>query len=312
MNTRKKALKVGVFFVSTVILLGIMLVTVSSGTLFNDERVRFELVYDSSIKGLEVGAPVTLRGVRVGEVASITSRFYKDSIEPLNSVVVDIYPDKIEVDANDDGEERSENDLLDILFEKGLSAKLRSQSLLTGLLYIEIDFYKSEPRKIDVKTKYRQLQTVPSDLEFLDKELADIDLSALAEDMQQILTNLNKFTGSTEFQHVAVNLNRTLKSVEGAGVKTAAAVDELKLLTGDLRAQLTLVSVDVRKTMEEVKRSVREVGDVAGTANNHLAPDSPLIYNLNQTMQSIERASAAIEQLSKTLEQQPNSVLIGK
>ncbi|MCL6269136.1 MlaD family protein [Sansalvadorimonas sp. 2012CJ34-2] len=312
MKTQKKAVSVGLFLVATIVLLITLVLTVSSGNLFGDDKERFELVYDTSIKGLEVGAPVTLRGVKIGEVASITTRFYEGALEPLNSVVVDIYPDRVEEDHNGDGEVRTDSELLDLLLAKGLSAKLRSQSILTGLLYIEIDFYKNEPRKFDVRTKFRQLQTVPSDLEFLDKELGDIDLSTLAEDMQQILTNLHKFTGSSDFQRVVVNLNRSLQTVENAGNKTAEAVEELKLLTSDLRTQLSLLSSDVSQTMIDAQENLQKVGEMADTANTHLAPDSPLMHDLNKTMQSLNRAAAAVEQLAKTLEQKPNSLVLGK
>ncbi len=291
MSARSKAIKVGFFVVSMLMLSVTMLLVVSQGGLLGEENVRFELVYDTSIKGLEVGAPVTLRGVPVGEVASIRSRFYPDALEPLNSVIVDIYPERIELDSYD---QIGDEDILALLLARGLSAKLRTQSLLTGLLYIEIDFYDVEPRMSSVVTRYPQLQTVPSDLEFLDEELSDIDIKKLAEDMQQILANINSFTSSSDFQHLAYNVNQTLGSIEQAGNEVTAVTTELELLVTDMRS------------------AVNEAGEVADRAGAHLAPDSPLVHNLNQTMQSINRASRSVEQLMDTLERQPESIVFGK
>lgn len=321
MNERSKAASVGLFIVIMLALLIAMLLTVSNGRLLGQTRLQYELVYDTSIKGLGVGAPVTLRGVQIGEVASIKTRFYSNLLEPLNAVVINIYPDQIEVDGLIDDEIGEE--LIDVLSAKGLSAKLRSQSLLTGLLYIEIDFYSETPRKIKVETDHPQLQTVPSDLERLDSELGELDLAAMVDDMQQILANVNKFTSSSQFQRLAYNMNKSLKAVEegarktgesadAAGARTSAASEEMRLLASELRAQLKVTSSEISGTMEGVERMVGEVSDAAGSVGAHLAPDSPLSFELNRVLQNVSRAAGAVERFADMLEQQPNSVLAGK
>ena len=124
-------------------------------SLWREDMQRYELVFNSSVKGLEVGAPVTLKGVRAGEVISVKARFYPNSTTPLNSVVIDIDPSRI--DFADD----ASNNLENILLYSDFSAKLKNQSLLTGLLYVELDVYSDPPQTILVDTEYPQMLTMP-------------------------------------------------------------------------------------------------------------------------------------------------------
>ena len=120
MSPRKRAASAG-FFIILMLALGVaLLLVVSTGRMWGQERTRYELVYESSVKGLETGAPVTLKGVKIGEVISVKARFYRSSNTPLNSVVIDIYPGRIDFD---DG---IREDLKDLLLTHGLGAQLKN------------------------------------------------------------------------------------------------------------------------------------------------------------------------------------------
>ena len=292
MNPRKRAAGVG-FFIVMMLATGIgMMMVVKTGRIFGQERMRYELVYDSSVKGLDTGAPVTLKGVQIGEVISVKARFYRSSNTPLNSVVIDIYPNRIEFD----DEDRDEN-LPNILINNGLGAKLKMQSLLTGLLYVEVDFYNDEPQTILVDTSYPQIPTVPSDLEKLN-DFNEVDFVEMAKDMQATMRNIRKLTGTDDFQQLAGKISNTMDVVEVAATKMGTNADS----AGE--------SMD--GAMASMEITMASMNETAGKMNAHLAPDSPLMYKLSNSLESMSKAARSIERLATMLEQQPGSVISGR
>ena len=291
MNQRKRAAGVG-FFIVMMLAMGIgMMMVVSTGRIFGQERMRYELVYDTSVKGLETGAPVTLKGVQIGEVISVKARFYRSSNTPLNSVVIDIYPGRIEFD------EDAREDLPNILISHGLGAKLKMQSLLTGLLYVEVDFYNDEPQTILVDTDYPQIPTVPSDLEKLN-DFNEVDFVEMAKDMQETMQNIRRLTSTDEFLQLAGKISNTMDVVEVAANKMGTNADSAGLSMDGAMAR-----------MEETMIGMKETAD---KMNAHLAPDSPLMFQLTDSLDSLGKAARSFDRLASMLEQQPGSVISGK
>ncbi len=291
MNARTKAVGVGCFIV-IMLVLGIgMIMVVQTGTLFGQSGKRYELVYDTSVKGLGAGAPVTLKGVKIGEVVSVTARFYKDSNTPLNSIIVDIYPNRITFDGGQN------EDLGDMLMRRGLAAKLKTQSILTGLLYIEMDVYSEQPETILVNTDFPQIPTVPSDMEKLN-DFSEIDFVEIVREFQDVLHNVKALTGSEDFQQLAVSMNKTLASVDVAARKMGGNADKAgKDMAGAM--------LSMKTTMDNMNKAVESV-------NNILAEDSPMLYQLDKSLKDMSHAARSMERLTDMLEQQPNSILSGR
>src|SRR5690606_27386262 len=132
MSRRVSPTAVGSFVLAMAFLTVLLVLLFSGGNWFAESR-RYELLYDTSVIGLNVGAPVTLKGVPIGQVQAIRARMYGDSLEVLNSVVIEVRADALELMGN--GEDSAE--IVASLIERGLGAQLRLQSLLTGLLYVE-------------------------------------------------------------------------------------------------------------------------------------------------------------------------------
>ena len=98
------------------------------------------------------------------------------------------------------------------------------QSLLTGLLYVEVDFYGNEPQTILVDTDYPQIPTVPSDLEKLG-DFSDVDFAEMARDFQETMHNIRTLTGTEEFQQLAAQMTQTMEVVEVAANKMGTNAD---------------------------------------------------------------------------------------
>ncbi|CAM3450196.1 MlaD family protein [Parendozoicomonas haliclonae] len=291
MNTSTRAVGVGLFII-LMLALGVgMALVVSGGDFWDEDDMRYELVYNSSVKGLETGAPVTLKGVQIGEVVTVKARFYKSSNTPLNSIVVNIDPGRIDFD------EETHGGLEDILLDDGLSAKLKMQSFLTGRLYIELDYYRDKPQTILVDTIHPQIPTVPSDLEKLN-DFNDIDFVQMADHLQQVLDDIHNLTSSPDFQNLPAQMNKTLVAIENSSNKLGRSADA--------------IGQDLEEAMTSLKDSMNSVKGATAKIDGHLAPDSPLIYRLNESLESLTHAATAVEELAETLEEQPEALLTGK
>ncbi|WP_279086241.1 MlaD family protein, partial [Bilophila wadsworthia] len=130
---------IGAFVVGATALLLLAIAVFGSGKLFQTTS-RYVLFFDGSISGLSVGSPVLFRGVPVGRVVEI--RLTGD----LDNLVFQT-PVFIELNKKDEGRfsvsdgDISKKEYLDRLVSHGLRATLATQSLLTGQLMIEMDFY---------------------------------------------------------------------------------------------------------------------------------------------------------------------------
>src|ERR1044071_957610 len=134
MSRNANPVTVGAFVLGSLLLAVVLVVFFREGSFWNKKQ-HYTLIYDRSIKGLSVGAPVTIKGVKIGEVTEITARMTKDT-SVFNSVVI-----AIDTDALEREDESSDTEIMDEMIERGLRAQLRLQSLLTAMLYVDIDFH---------------------------------------------------------------------------------------------------------------------------------------------------------------------------
>ena len=319
MSKRANMASVGLFVFVIIAMTITLVLYISDRSFSGKEQQRYELLYDSSVKGLNVGAPVTLRGVKIGEVMSVRTKLYGRQRQLLNSVVIAIYLDAIVVEGFDQGHGK----LVDELLKNGLAAKLRLQSILTGLLYVEVDMLNNGAKPAQFKTEYPQIPTVPSNLETIVQHVESIDFTKMAQNLSTTLDNLATFTSSDELLHMVTVASSAFKGMEEmsysmtdsmAGIRTefesiSASMDEVKSL---LVNQVPDTTQQLNETMKELQDSLVQLQGTLVVVEDTVASDSPLIYQFEQSLKDFGRTSRAIEDLTKTLEQQPSSFLFGK
>lgn len=240
------------------------------------------MYFNQSLRGLTPGAPVDFRGVVIGEVKSIGVEFDRAEREFRMPVLVQVYPDRLRRRAGESGTESrsTQQERLRFLAEKGLRAQLRNGNLLTGQVYVALDFFpKAPPVKIDLAKNPIELPTVPNSLDEIQSQV------------QEIATKLNK----VPYEQIAGDLRTTLASLN----KTLTATEEtVKRINNDVTPELAAAMKDVRKTVN--------------TAERTLADDSPLQQDMRQTLQELTRAAGSVRVLTDYLERHPESLLRGK
>ena len=184
----KKANKtlIGAFVVGAVILLIMSLVVFSSGRLFRKTN-KYVLFFEGSIKGLVVGAPVTFKGVKIGEVKDIRLVYDPATRFAFIPVIIETQPNLIKGTPT-----KRSRDNFKFLVENGLRAQLDLQSLLTGQLAVALDFFPDKPaRLLGLIKEYPEIPTVSSLLGELLKDIGEIRLKEIASDLQESMRSLN-------------------------------------------------------------------------------------------------------------------------
>lgn len=311
MNRKSLSVSVGLFVILVIAMTVTLVLFLNTDGFSRAVAQRYQILFDTSIKGLSVGAPVTLRGVQIGEVMNIKTQIFHDQVKVLNVVTVDMYPDAI----SEQGMGREDN-ILGQLVSQGLSAQIRLQSLLTGLLYIEVDFSDNEPVMQPVNTAYPQIPTVPNDLEEFVERFESINLAEMGSKLNEVLHNVARLTGDDRLSELIDNVGNAFVSMEKmsvtmsedmAGIRKefASMSSDAGEVTQLLRAELPVASRQLTETMAQLQKTM----DLAAQT---LAPDSPLMYQLNQSSKDISRTFRAVEDLANMLQRQPDAIIFGR
>jgi paraquat-inducible protein B len=319
MSRNANPVVVGGFIVGTFLLTFVLVLFFSGGNWFSKHE-RYVLVYNTSIKGLSVGAPVTIKGVKIGEVVNIKARMYNKSLDVFNNVTVEIDPHALEREDNS----MRRKEFIDELIKRGLRAQLKVQSLLTGLLYVDVDFHPDKIARIhDVPTDYRQIPTIPTDLEQLTRDLESIDLNKLGENLQQIVDGINSFVNDKGLQNLVENTNQTLISVRTSADAVHLQADKIGSAlvplaqhsdetVQQLNSMLPQMITKLDATMTSLQQTSAALQQTTANTTYLTSEDSPLLYRIENAANSVTGAAEQLRRLSDTLEQQPESLIYGK
>ncbi|MES2532687.1 MAG: MlaD family protein [Pseudomonadota bacterium] len=240
------------------------------------------LYFNQSLRGLSPGAPVDFRGVVIGEVKSIGVEFDRSEREFRMPVLVQIYPDRVRRRVGQEAPEskRTQEEQMRFMVGRGLRAQLRTGNLLTGQIYVALDFFPKAPKvQIDANREPIELPTMPNSLDELQSQV------------QEIASKLNK----VPFEEIGNDLRTSLATLN----RTLASAEKLAgTLNNDVSPEITAAMKDARKTINSAERT--------------LAQDSPLQTDMRQTLQELTRAAGSIRVLTDYLERHPESLLRGK
>jgi len=247
------------------------------------EVVPFTMYFSESLRGLSVGASVDYRGVPIGEVKSIGAEFDPATTAIRIPVEVDLYPERLrflsrEPVAKPTPAERKAR--VDGLVEAGLRAQLRTGNLLTGQLYVALDFFPNAPKaKVDWTKTPPEMPTVSGGL----------------QELQVTVTSIMKKLDKVPFDQIGRDVHQTLQTLKGTLQTTEVFVQRLD----------TDVTPAARATLEDARRTLN-------SAEHTLAADAPLQQDVREALHEIARTAQALRVLAEYLERHPEAVIRGK
>ncbi len=254
---------------------------------------RYLVHFDGSVRGLSVGAAVEFRGIRVGEVDDIAVKFDPDSLEMKVAVLLGIEPDRIApIKAI---KTHAPNVVMNKFIERGMRAQLETGSLLTGQLFVSLEFHPDLPRKSLITTgKYPEIPAVPATMDQLRRTVTDVlaeirrmPLDKIAQEILETVEGANYLVNSPDAQEAVHNLNAALGNVE----KLTEGIDQ----------RVKSLHLSLEKTLAKA-RTAMELAD----------PNSPAAVNLNSALKELAAAARSIRVLTDYLEQHPEALVQGK
>jgi phospholipid/cholesterol/gamma-HCH transport system substrate-binding protein len=305
-------------FVTGALLIAVSTVIFLLGTGLGTDRSKVVMVFEGSVKGLNVGAPVALRGVQVGQVTDIELVLDTEMVELIMLVEAEFRDENVRRRGT------STESFAEELISRGLRAQLNTQSLLTGLLYVQLDFHPdSEINLANIESEYLQIPTIPTELERLQRKLESIDFAKVAGDLEATAAGLNNFVSSQGFQELPDQLQATLASVTrlsdqlstqlaSTGPKLDSALDGVATTMTTANVELPQVARSIRNKLDVLEQALAAFEGSMQEFGHLVDHDSATVYELNQALKEISLAGRSLQQLSRTLEEQPEALLRGK
>lgn len=255
-----------------------------------EPNLRMLLLFDHSVRGLNQGAPVEFRGMPIGRVADISFDYLKGRGDMRVPVLVEIDTRLLLVD-RDDNDPESDSRYLQSAVEEGLRGSLRTASLITGALFVDLDYHPdAEPAEIVNLGDYLSLPTVSSGFALLEGKLAGILDKIEAMPIDEMVT---RFSTAAEETAVTVAAARDVFS-------------EVRAATVAMRE--TLEQPSFRNLPEELNRTLAALEQSVAS----LGPEGAVQGDLLRTLDEMRAALRSMATLTNTLEEKPNSLIFGR
>ena len=322
MSKKINTTSIGLFIVTGVVLGVIGLLLFSSSKLFS--RTEEMIVYfDNSLNGLNEGAPVKYRGVIIGSVKRVMIRFNQDPKDYSLPVILELEEKLLRQRLGDETMRVFTPEAIQRGFRNGLRATLQTQSILTGVLYVDLDFHRDAPPPVfhQLQQIYVEVPSEATDVQQLMNNLASLDLKSIEKNLNALLVNINTSVSSFHLAEIHDDLIKVLGSVDRlvsspdlkndlAAIHTT--LDQYRLLGEKLNNRIDPLADEVTKTLAEADRALVQVRGAAQNVRIQLAPDAPLPNDLDQALRQLSDAVQSLSSLLDFLKQHPNALITGR
>lgn len=285
----------------------------SAFTLFADRKTALapdfgtampvRLVFDGSLRGLSVGAPIDFLGQEIGQVRDTSLTFDAGRQRYAVQVLADLYPARLaQLRAQRSGAAASSDlALLQRLVDNGLRAQLRTGNLITGQLFIAMDFHpKARAEPLVVRGGLPTLPTVPGALLELQSQVGEIVAKVARVPFDEI--------GSA----LADALRQADSTMKDLSPEARKALGETQRTLGAAREAIAQLAPEAQRTLVEVQRAVTSLQQAIDRLDRNLLDEhGPTQQELAQSLAEVQRAAQSLRQLGDLLQRHPESLLRG-
>jgi paraquat-inducible protein B len=305
---------IGAFVAGAIGLIVAGVLIISGGKLLLTDKTSFVLYFQGSVKGLNIGSPVTFRGVNIGTVTDIQLVVGEKDADIQIPVIIEI--DNTKFISSQTGKPRmDDDDGIDDLIQAGLRAQLQLQSLLTGQLFIQIDFYPNTPVHLVSDGRYKrtfhEIPTIPTPIEKIGKLLENVPIDRILEHITSGIEGIDRLVNSDD-------LHQSITALREALADFSALVNNLDQHIGPLASNANLTLDDARSALQKAGSTLDDVNATLQKANttlqsaDALLSDEQILSALDSALNEISSAAYAIRILAETINNQPESLLKGR
>ena len=263
------------------------------------QKFRWILYFTGSVRGLSRKAPVEFKGIRVGTVVDVRLEADGKSGQFRIPVLIDLEPERIT--AIGEGSigrvitHEMHTAAIQRFIDSGLKARLKSGSLITGQLFVDLDLHPDQEVIMRGDGNYPEIPTIPSTIEEITRSLTalldkvqGLPLEELTRSLTNTVKSAERLIGSEEASSAVKNLDLALATLNRV----------MKNVDQNLAPETKSVLIEANKTLKTVREAI--------------SPDSPLRYDLETTLQELAGAARSIRLLAEYLESNPNALIYGK
>lgn len=316
MSESRKPFLIGAFLLSGVALMVAGLLLLSRDSLLS-RPVEYVVYFTGALDGLDIGADVTYRGVKVGNVQQINLSYDRTLNDVVMPVTIRINSDSARSKKKDRGFDHS----IEPLIARGLRAQLQTPSLLTGKAIVALDFFPEQPGYIRdphiidlpaIPTVPSRIDQIADVLRDLAKGLKEMPLKETLEAANKTLLAFERIATAPETQAGLHSLSVSLANFEKISQQLQQRLPGMLDNVHSGSVELKDALVDVRHAAQSARDALQQMDAMVSDGRRSLGPQSELQYELLQSLQDLGQASKALQRTAESLEQQPQSIIFGK
>ena len=313
MSESRKPLLIGSFLLGGLFLLVVGTLLLSRDSWFS-QPTEYVVYFKGALDGLDVGADVTYRGVKIGSVREIRLSYDRNIKDVVMPVILRIQPNRT-------AGRRSFDQILEQLVQRGLRAQLQTPSLLTGKAIVALDMFPDQPGYVREPNEV-ELPAIPSVPSRIDQaanllndlvaDVRELPLRELIDSATLAMQGIERLSRSDDLNQGLRSLASTLANLDRLSqrleTQLPALLSSAQRSSGELNATLG----EIRQASAGLRQTLEQTNALLGDGRRSLGPESELQYQLNTTLQELGRASKALQRTAESLEQQPQALIFGK
>src|SRR4029077_3955573 len=246
--------------------------------------------------GLNPGAPVKFRGVTIGSVVEILIRHNQAAGDFSMPVVITI-DKKLAQSKSDQLLQVNSQSKLDHLISQGFRARLDSESLVTGVLYIALDIVPDAPPPLfhQLTAQYSEIPTMPSQIQQLLEDLAHLDLHGLSEKLGGILTRVDVILSPLDDPAINAGVTKLLVSANhlvnapdltNSFASLKKALDQAGVLLKHVDGRVDPLADSITNTLYDAQKTLGHLRVALQGVSGLIGPDSPIPSDLKEALEN--------------------------
>ena len=316
MSKQANPMAVGLFVIGAVVI-GVVAMILFGTSKTVDKSFRYIAYFEESVGGLDVGAPVEFRGVRVGTVADVDMEVDAETLQLRIPVTIQFEPRE---SSKLTPEERRAT-IADHI-KRGVKAQLESASILTGKLKVVLDFHPDVPIRhvAPPDDPYPEMPTIASPLTLATRTLADLPVAELVNSTRDAVSGLSALINSSDTSNAVLSADRFVRN---ADILIQNINEKLDTLSHGLDARTTSLSMALTNSLAIVESSAANIEERVGKLMEEMTrvmanvadmtdEDSALRFRLGPAIAELTAAAKAVRSMADMIERRPEALLKGK
>jgi len=207
--------------------------------------------------------------------------------------------------------------------KSGMRASLQAESLVTGVLYVEMRLNPNAPPPVfhQLEKRYNELPAEPTQIQALMENLASLDIKAISTNINAVIVRLDKVLESMRIGEISAGVTNTLASLNQlitspditnslASVRTT--LDQYRTLGEKLSGRIDPLADSITNSLAEANRTLAQLRGTADNLRGMLRPDAPLQHDLSQLLRQMAGTAESVSTLMEFLQQHPNALITGR